>query len=70
MSRRHAEESSLDLLLDAMCNTFGGVMFIAILLTVMISIRGLEKRMPFPTRVMISKPSGSRSPRFEMNLMP
>ena len=48
MSRRHAEESSLDLLLDAMCNTFGGVMFIAILLTVMISIRGLEKKNAVP----------------------
>ena len=44
MSRRNAEESSLDLLLDAMCNTFGGVMFIALLLTVMISIKGLEKK--------------------------
>ena len=48
MSRRHAEESSLDLLLDAMCNTFGGVMFIAILLTVMISIRSLEKKNAVP----------------------
>ena len=48
MSRRHSEESSLDLLLDAMCNTFGGVMFIAILLTVMISIRGLEKKNAVP----------------------
>ena len=48
MSRRHSEESSLDLLLDAMCNTFGGVMFIAILLTVMVSIRGLEKKNAVP----------------------
>ncbi|MBE6370564.1 MAG: hypothetical protein E7055_00630 [Lentisphaerae bacterium] len=48
MSRRRSEESSLDLLLDAMCNTFGGVMFIAILLTVMISIRGLEKKNAVP----------------------
>ena len=31
---RHEEESSLELLLDTMCNTFGGVMFIAISLFV------------------------------------
>ncbi len=48
MSRRRSEGSSLDLLLDAMCNTFGGVMFIAILLTVMISIRSLEKKNAVP----------------------
>ncbi|MBE6403717.1 MAG: hypothetical protein E7039_08365 [Lentisphaerae bacterium] len=39
MSRRKAsEESSLELLLDTMCNTFGGVMFIAISLLVIISV--------------------------------
>ena len=39
MSRRKAisEDSSLELLLDTMCNTFGGVMFIAISLLVIIS---------------------------------
>ncbi len=40
MSRRHRkpeEESSLELLLDTMCNTFGGVMFIAISLFVVAS---------------------------------
>ena len=37
--RREVEESSLELLLDTMCNTFGGVMFIAISLAVMISMR-------------------------------
>ncbi|MBO5760785.1 MAG: hypothetical protein J6S53_04500 [Lentisphaeria bacterium] len=40
MSRKRSEEdSSLELLLDTMCNTFGGVMFIAISLAVMISMR-------------------------------
>ena len=33
--RKNEDESSLDLLLDTMCNTFGGVMFIAIALAVM-----------------------------------
>ena len=46
MSRRkaHSEESSLELLLDTMCNTFGGVMFIAISLLVIISV--MTKDMP------------------------
>ena len=36
--RRNTEDdSSLELLLDTMCNTFGGVMFIAIMLFVIIS---------------------------------
>ena len=40
MSRRKAnsEVSSLEMLLDTMCNTFGGVMFIAISLLVIISV--------------------------------
>ena len=33
---RQEEESSLELLLDTMCNTFGGVMFIAISIFVII----------------------------------
>lgn len=48
MSRRHSEDSSLELLLDTMCNTFGGVMFIAILLSVMVSIRGQKQSEPVP----------------------
>ena len=44
MSRKHHADSSLELLLDTMCNTFGGVMFIAILLSVMIAIRGHETK--------------------------
>ena len=35
--RQNEDESSLELLLDTMCNTFGGVMFIAISLFVVIS---------------------------------
>ena len=37
MSRHRDPESSLELLLDTMCNTFGGVMFIAIALLVVLS---------------------------------
>jgi len=40
MSRaRKEEESSLELLLDAICNTFGGVLFLAILVAVLLSMR-------------------------------
>ena len=35
--RKSEDESSLELLLDTMCNTFGGVMFIAISIFVIIS---------------------------------
>ena len=35
--RRHDEESSLELLLDTICNVFGGVVFIAILLALLSS---------------------------------
>ena len=31
MGKRNDEESSLELLLDTMCNTFGGIVFITIL---------------------------------------
>lgn len=38
MKKKRDAESSLELLLDTMCNTFGGVMFIAIALIVVLSI--------------------------------
>ncbi|MBO5923085.1 MAG: hypothetical protein J6Q81_01095 [Lentisphaeria bacterium] len=44
--RRKKEESSLEMLLDTMCNTFGGVMFIAISLLVILSI--MTKDIPIP----------------------
>ena len=50
MSRKHAEESSLELLLDIVCNSFGGVIFIALLLAVIISIRGFQKTDSEPDR--------------------
>ena len=39
MRRSRNDDSSLELLLDTMCNAFGGVMFIAILLAVLVSLR-------------------------------
>jgi hypothetical protein len=37
MSKRHrGRESSLDLLLDTICNTFGGILFIAILIVILL----------------------------------
>lgn len=38
MSRRRESGSSLDLLLDTICNTFGGVVFIAILVVVLLQM--------------------------------
>jgi len=36
MSRRRKGDSSLELLLDTICNTFGGVLFVAILLSILL----------------------------------
>lgn len=43
MARKNSEDSSLELLLDTMCNTFGGVMFIAISLAVIIALKGPQQ---------------------------
>ncbi|MFN9912049.1 MAG: hypothetical protein ACK53L_05675, partial [Pirellulaceae bacterium] len=42
LRRRTSQISSgsLDLFLDTICNTFGGIMFLAILLTMMVQMRG------------------------------
>jgi hypothetical protein len=48
MSKKREPESSLELLLDTMCNTFGGVMFIAIALVVVLSMMShLDVDIPF-----------------------
>ena len=53
--RREVEESSLELLLDTMCNTFGGVMFIAISIFVIIygmtQIESAAQSQPDPTEL-------------------
>ena len=41
--RKSEENSSLELLLDTMCNTFGGIMFIAILLVILCSMNDFTK---------------------------
>lgn len=42
MSKRHrrSQTSSLDLFLDTICNAFGGIMFISILISILIQMRG------------------------------
>lgn len=52
--RRRGEASSLELLLDTMCNTFGGVMFIAISLFVVISAMEPERPEPEPEQETVS----------------
>ena len=44
MKRSRNDDSSLELLLDTMCNSFGGVMFIAISLAVMVSLRSAVQK--------------------------
>ena len=38
--RRRSTVSSLDLFLDTICNAFGGIMFISILISILIQMRG------------------------------
>lgn len=38
--RRRSQTSSLDLFLDTICNAFGGIMFISILISILIQMRG------------------------------
>lgn len=40
MSRQKSQTDSLDLLLDTICNTFGGVLFIAILVVILLQLSG------------------------------
>jgi len=55
MSRRkRGGESSLELLLDTICNTFGGILFVAILIVVMLRLTSKTKadsETPLPTEV-------------------
>ncbi len=51
MRRRRESESSLELLLDTMCNTFGGVMFIAITLAVIIAGRQISPKHEEKSRI-------------------
>ena len=45
MSRKSSASSdSLDLLLDTICNTFGGVLFIAMLVIILLNISAIRIR--------------------------
>lgn len=48
--RRTTSADSLELLLDTICNTFGGVLFIAILVVILLRMTGeSEEETPVPT---------------------
>ena len=49
--RRSGPASSLDLFLDTICNTFGGIMFLAILLSVLVQMRSKEPKPIEPSKV-------------------
>ena len=52
--RRTGQASSLDLFLDTICNAFGGIMFMAILLSVLVQNRSKEPVPVKPTQVPMS----------------
>lgn len=56
-SRKQEEFSSLDLLLDTICNTFGGIVFLALLLSIIAQSAGEMSRAP----EMASLPTLERS---------
>ncbi len=39
---RKTEQSSFDLFLDTICNAFGGIMFIAILVSILLQMKGVR----------------------------
>ena len=43
---RKAVQSSFDLFLDTICNAFGGIMFIAILVSILLQMKGIEPPQP------------------------
>jgi replicative DNA helicase len=50
MSRRSDDIGSLELLLDTICNTFGGVLFISILVIVMLNMSSKQASLEPPTK--------------------
>lgn len=55
MSRKSASSDSLDLLLDTICNTFGGVLFIALLVIVLLNLSGKKAAVVPPSPAAQSK---------------
>lgn len=49
--RRRAADSSLELLLDTICNTFGGVLFLAILVAMLLQLRGTAGALTAPSPI-------------------
>lgn len=47
--RRRNADSSLELLLDTICNTFGGVLFLAILIAMLLQLRGRAATVASPS---------------------
>lgn len=50
MKRRSNDESSLELLLDTICNTFGGIVFISLLVVVLLSMSSHQEGSEPPTQ--------------------
>ncbi len=54
MARRRSNQntSSLDLFLDTICNAFGGIMFISILISILVQMRGEQEHDPSPAKTI------------------
>ena len=54
MARRRSTQStsSLDLFLDTICNAFGGIMFISILISILVQMRGEQEHDPSPAKTI------------------
>ena len=50
MSRKRQQESSLELLLDTICNTFGGVIFLAILVVILVQMTSKSESAQSPSK--------------------
>ncbi len=56
MARKSSPSDSLELLLDTICNTFGGILFIAILVVILLQMSGEQLAEERPDREVVSMP--------------
>lgn len=61
MSRKLTQGDSLDLLLDTICNTFGGVLFLSLLVVIMLNLRGDELQRSAPSDAVTARISQAQS---------
>lgn len=55
MSRKHRHRDSLDLLLDTICNTFGGIIFIALIIVLFLNLTQRRADFALPTASSVAE---------------